>query len=155
MRASSPFLNPLNTELKPICNLLALLEHHHIFYISGLSVKPSSTPSNHWALNGCRLRWILICLRRWAVAKPFVFRILPYRGITRVTKSFSFMGSETGPFRLRLYVRHTSEQKNRHQSAEKLLDWSRPTWDWIPVDTSKCFWGAYLSARSQIPSLSL
>jgi hypothetical protein len=32
-------LNPLNTELNPICHLLALLEAHHIFHVSGLRVK--------------------------------------------------------------------------------------------------------------------
>jgi hypothetical protein len=31
--------NPLNAELYPICHLLALLEAHHIFRISGLKVK--------------------------------------------------------------------------------------------------------------------
>jgi len=30
--------NPLNAELNPICNLLALLEAHHIFHVSGLRV---------------------------------------------------------------------------------------------------------------------
>jgi hypothetical protein len=32
-------INPLNTELNPICHLLALLGTHHIFHISGLRVK--------------------------------------------------------------------------------------------------------------------
>jgi hypothetical protein len=31
--------NPLNTELNPICHLLALLGAHHIFHVSGLRVK--------------------------------------------------------------------------------------------------------------------
>ena len=31
-------LNPLNAELNPICHLLALLEVHHIFHVSGLRV---------------------------------------------------------------------------------------------------------------------
>ena len=31
-------LNPLNAELNPICHLLALLEAHHIFHVSGLRV---------------------------------------------------------------------------------------------------------------------
>jgi len=30
--------NPLNTELNPICHLLALLGAHHIFHVSGLRV---------------------------------------------------------------------------------------------------------------------
>jgi len=34
-----PTLNPLNVELNPICNLLALLGAHHIFHVSGLRVK--------------------------------------------------------------------------------------------------------------------
>jgi len=33
-----PF-NPLNTELNPICNLLAFLGAHHILYVSRISVK--------------------------------------------------------------------------------------------------------------------
>jgi len=32
-------INPLNVELNPICNLLALLGVHHIFHVSGLRVK--------------------------------------------------------------------------------------------------------------------
>jgi hypothetical protein len=64
----------------------------------------------------------------------------------------SLMGSEIGPFRLRLYVRHTTEQKNTRQSAEKLLDWSRPTWDRIPDVMSKRFWDQHLSATNKIPS---
>ena len=32
------FINPLNTELYPICHLLALLGAHHIFHVSGLRV---------------------------------------------------------------------------------------------------------------------
>jgi hypothetical protein len=98
----APIVKPLKAELIPICHLLALLEDHYIFHISWLSVKPSSTPSNHWALNGCHLWWILIWPRRCAVAKPVVFLILSYRGITRVTKSFSLMGYEIRPFLLRL-----------------------------------------------------
>ena len=31
-------VNPLNTELNPICHLLALLGAHHIFHVSGLRV---------------------------------------------------------------------------------------------------------------------
>ena len=38
--------NPLNAELNPICNLLALLGAHHIFHVSGLRVNPLSY---HWA----------------------------------------------------------------------------------------------------------
>ena len=33
-----PVFNPLNTELNPICHLLALLGAHHIFHVSGLRV---------------------------------------------------------------------------------------------------------------------
>jgi len=32
-------LNPLNTELNPICHLLALLGAHHILHISRIRVK--------------------------------------------------------------------------------------------------------------------
>ena len=31
-------LNPLNTELNPICHLLALLEAHHILHISRIRI---------------------------------------------------------------------------------------------------------------------
>ena len=31
-------INPLNSELNPICHLLALLGAHHIFHVSGLRV---------------------------------------------------------------------------------------------------------------------
>ena len=33
------YLNPLNTELNPNCNLLPLLRAHHILQVSGLRVK--------------------------------------------------------------------------------------------------------------------
>jgi len=36
-------VNPLNTELNPICHLLALLGSHHILHISGLRVNISNT----------------------------------------------------------------------------------------------------------------
>jgi hypothetical protein len=32
-------VNPLNTELNPICHLLALLGAHHIFHVSRIRVK--------------------------------------------------------------------------------------------------------------------
>jgi len=32
-------VNPLNTELNPICHLLALLEAHHILHVSRIRVK--------------------------------------------------------------------------------------------------------------------
>jgi len=32
-------INPLNSELNPICHLLALLEAHHIFHVSRIRVK--------------------------------------------------------------------------------------------------------------------
>jgi len=35
---STPF-NPLNTELNPICHLLALLGTHHIHHVSRIGVK--------------------------------------------------------------------------------------------------------------------
>jgi len=35
-------LSPSNAELNPICHLLALLDAHHIFHVSGLRVKPYS-----------------------------------------------------------------------------------------------------------------
>ena len=33
-------INPLNTDLNPICHLLALLEAHHILHVSRIRVKP-------------------------------------------------------------------------------------------------------------------
>jgi len=39
-RVSNIFLfNPLNSELNPICHLLALLGAHHVFHVSRISVK--------------------------------------------------------------------------------------------------------------------
>ena len=35
-------INPLNAELNPICNLLALLGAHHIFHVSRIRVKNST-----------------------------------------------------------------------------------------------------------------
>jgi hypothetical protein len=35
--------NPLNTELNPICHLLALLGAHHILHVSGLRVNHLTT----------------------------------------------------------------------------------------------------------------
>jgi len=32
-------INPLNTELNPICHLLVLLVAHHILHVSGVRVK--------------------------------------------------------------------------------------------------------------------
>jgi hypothetical protein len=32
-------INPLNTELNPICHLLALLGAHHILHVSGIRIK--------------------------------------------------------------------------------------------------------------------
>jgi len=37
--------NPLNAELNPSCHLLASLETHHIFYVSGLRVKSAYNDS--------------------------------------------------------------------------------------------------------------
>jgi len=34
----SPVLNPLNSELNPICHFLALLEAHHILHVSRIRV---------------------------------------------------------------------------------------------------------------------
>jgi len=34
-----PIINPLNTELNPVCHLLALLGAHHIFHVSKIRVK--------------------------------------------------------------------------------------------------------------------
>ena len=39
MRVSSPFLNPLNAELNPICHMLALLGAHHILHVGRIRVK--------------------------------------------------------------------------------------------------------------------
>jgi hypothetical protein len=35
---SAPSIDSLNTELNPICHLLALLEAHHILHVSRISV---------------------------------------------------------------------------------------------------------------------
>jgi len=36
LKSVSSLINPLNSELNPICHLLALLGSHHIFHVSGL-----------------------------------------------------------------------------------------------------------------------
>ena len=51
MRVSSPFLNPLNAKLNPICHLLALLGVHHFLHVSRIRVKviqqlPTSSSSS-------------------------------------------------------------------------------------------------------------
>jgi len=38
MPAIVPTVNPFNTELNSVCNLLALLGAHHILHISGIRV---------------------------------------------------------------------------------------------------------------------
>jgi len=57
------YFNPLNADLNPICDLLALLESRHIFHVSGLMVVFSrhmfekhseyqiSRKSGHWGLS--------------------------------------------------------------------------------------------------------
>jgi len=39
--------NPLNAELNPIRHLLALLDAHHIFHVSGLRVKSYTVEEVH------------------------------------------------------------------------------------------------------------
>ena len=46
----SPYLNPLNAELNPICHLLALLGAHHILHVSGERVNNRQA----YEINGCR-----------------------------------------------------------------------------------------------------
>ena len=40
-------INPLKTKLNSICHLLALLEAHHIFHVSGLRVNLGLRKVNH------------------------------------------------------------------------------------------------------------
>jgi hypothetical protein len=40
--------SPLNAQLNPICNLLALLGAHHIFHVSRIRVNYENFPTNHW-----------------------------------------------------------------------------------------------------------
>jgi len=56
LQANDYYIKPSNAELNPICHLLALLEAHHIFHISGLRVKKrfvfistNVTLANLWA----------------------------------------------------------------------------------------------------------
>jgi hypothetical protein len=39
-------INPLNTELNPICRLLALLEAHHILHVSRIRVNTTDSPDD-------------------------------------------------------------------------------------------------------------
>ena len=58
--------NPLNTELNPICHLLALLGAHHILHVSRIRVNPLNPELNpicyllallaHHFLHVCRIR---------------------------------------------------------------------------------------------------
>jgi len=53
-------INPLNTELNPICHLLALFRAHHIFHVSGLRDKRGLKRNvllnaNSIRLNNCRV----------------------------------------------------------------------------------------------------
>ena len=41
-------MDPLNVELNPICNVVALLGARHIFHISGLRVKDIINEKNAW-----------------------------------------------------------------------------------------------------------
>ena len=47
-------INPLNTEINPICHLLALLGARHILHVSGVRVKEISTPPSgpSWPVRG-------------------------------------------------------------------------------------------------------
>jgi len=49
-------INPLNSELNPICHLLALLGAHHIFHVSGLRVKPFLADNSEGAVGDVGLR---------------------------------------------------------------------------------------------------
>ena len=84
--------NPLNTELNPICHLLALLGAHHILHVSRKSVKPSSYGKSGNSWNGCGFYITLFCLlearkrntekkrirRKWAADKTTTANIAVY-----------------------------------------------------------------------------
>jgi hypothetical protein len=53
--------NPLNAELNPICHMLALLEAHHIFYVSRIRVNITA--------------WNETCLQ-WKEIKPLVLSVI-------------------------------------------------------------------------------
>jgi hypothetical protein len=68
--------NPLNTELNPICHLLALLGAHHILHVSRIRVNNldykttcfGAEPSSDFLLKYLGSKTIHIrrvCLRRW------------------------------------------------------------------------------------------
>jgi hypothetical protein len=44
-------INPLNTELKPICHLMALLVAHHILHVSRIRVKEKLVSANKLVLS--------------------------------------------------------------------------------------------------------
>jgi len=54
------FLNPLNTELNPICHLHALLGAHHIPHVRRISVKGHLNPSNAELNPICHLLALLV-----------------------------------------------------------------------------------------------
>jgi len=57
MKESKYFaLNPLNTELNPVCHLLALLAAHHILHLSRIRL---NTESKKWGVGVDWLEFIL------------------------------------------------------------------------------------------------
>jgi len=46
-------VNPLNTELNPVCHLLALLEAHHILHVSRIRVKSIEESNPHVCMCVC------------------------------------------------------------------------------------------------------
>ena len=45
------FFNPINAELNPICNLLALLEAHHILHVSKIRGEVVSRPTSYCSMD--------------------------------------------------------------------------------------------------------
>jgi len=58
--------NPLNAELNPICQLLALLGAHHILHVGRVRVK-------------CNLNRLLVVRKITIIILAFIFRVLPIK----------------------------------------------------------------------------
>jgi len=82
-------VNPSNSELNPICHLLALLAHH-IFYISGLRVNPLKAELNPiyhllallgahhiFHISGLRVKFLIIKEVKQSRYRPVVVQRVP------------------------------------------------------------------------------
>ena len=75
--APRPF-NPLNGELNPICNLLALFGAHHILHISRIRVNVLNQEQNSVVLNAyipihIKVTAMVLILQTWEISLTFSY----------------------------------------------------------------------------------